>query len=250
MPLTHHEIQDLYAQVKEQLSQGNAKDAKDLLDRVPLDSSDNLFVEYLQGVCEQELGNLDRAKKRFKYVVSVDPTFVAAAEALVHMDPESISEGELKYLYQLIIAEKPRVSQQIASFMMRHHDTAPVVPVEYSGMFRDSQKVDVDADEHFSDAALNGDSQDGEDSGDGIDPEQLEERTRAASEDPGSLIDPVFGSRQAADTAEPVAEDNVEETIPVEPDAELSLGSSESAASPVQEALEIDPVPALLEFIA
>jgi len=239
--MTHYEIQDLYQQVKEQLNQGNAQDAKDLLDKVPLDSSDNLFVEYLQGVCEQELGNIDRAKKRFQYVVSVDPSFVAAAEALVHMDPENISEGELKYLYQLIIAEKPRVSQQISSFMMRHHETVPVVPVDYSGLFKDSRNVSVDAEEHFSDAALNRKEQDTEDLGEGIDQAQLEERTRAATEDPDSLIDPVFGAgRPGTEQPAAVEEASSEETAEAAPvDMHAAEPGAEPAEAPVSE-LEAD----------
>ena len=85
MTLSTIQVRELYEEVKTYLDQGNISDAKTLLDELPIDSSDHIIVEYLQGVCEQESGNHDRAAKRFRYVISLNPEFIGAAAALIHL---------------------------------------------------------------------------------------------------------------------------------------------------------------------
>jgi tetratricopeptide (TPR) repeat protein len=122
MSLNYVALKNLHAQVLAWLEQGIPQKAKRKLDELTFEEKDNLFVEYLQGICEQELGNRERAIRRFKYVISQDPGFVRAAEALYHLAEDSLTTGEKKYLCQIIHFHKPD-DAKAAEFLKEHTDT-------------------------------------------------------------------------------------------------------------------------------
>ncbi len=234
MPLSTSEIRNLYDQVKEFLDQGAPTEAKQLLDAVPLDSSDDLMIEYLQGVCEQELGNHDRAIKRFSYVISMEPSFTTAAEALIHLHPESLTEGQLKYLYELIMAEKPRVSQQTSAFLQIHEELDPEPLMDFSKNQTSTATDTERSDDHFADSSLTA-SEPAEGSDGAENHDLLNERTQEAMDDPDSLIDPMFAEHRTGEAA-PEAENAVEE-VPVmaEETTDIDLQSEVETEAVVEE---------------
>lgn len=119
MPLAYETLKNLHAEVIAYLEKGMPEKAKNKLNELPVNDADNLFVEYMYGICEQELGNIERAVKRFKYVVKHDPAFVQAAEALAFIGDDLLTIGEKKYIYKIITAHKPD-QQSKTEFILEH----------------------------------------------------------------------------------------------------------------------------------
>ncbi|HDR04734.1 MAG TPA: hypothetical protein ENN84_05750 [Candidatus Marinimicrobia bacterium] len=141
MSLNYVALKNLHAQVIAWLEQGIPQKAKKKLDELTFEEKDNLFVEYLQGICEQELGNREKAIRHFKYLISQDPTFVRAAEALYHLAEDSLSVGEKKYLCQIIHLHRPD-DEKIKKFLDAHAEVPTELilkPLQSSG---ESQLID------------------------------------------------------------------------------------------------------------
>ncbi len=100
-------IYDTYKSVGDLLEKGLADQGLHLIKRVSPDIRDHVIVRYLKGVCQQESGSFEMAEYYFRGVIQDDPGFIAAAEALLYMSDNTLTDGEKAYLCELIAMMKP-----------------------------------------------------------------------------------------------------------------------------------------------
>lgn len=76
--------------------------AKELL----ADEPNNPLLQYSLALCYLDKNEENKAMEHFNKTLSLDPSFVSAAENLVELNKDGYSLGELKYLYTLITSHK------------------------------------------------------------------------------------------------------------------------------------------------
>lgn len=104
---TMKRIHDIYTSVSNLLEKGLAKQGLSLLKTVSPSLQNHPIIQYLKGVCQQEIGDYDSAENYFRTVIHNDPTFLSAVEALLYMPDNSLTQGEEAYLCELVAMLKP-----------------------------------------------------------------------------------------------------------------------------------------------
>jgi len=103
-------IHEIYKSVGHFLEKGLADQGLNLIKHVTADIRDHVVIRYLNGVCQQESGASEMAEYYFRNVIHEDPGFVSAAEALLYMRDNMLSDGEKAYLCELIGMIKPETA--------------------------------------------------------------------------------------------------------------------------------------------
>ncbi|HAE87380.1 TPA: hypothetical protein DCG86_05085 [Candidatus Marinimicrobia bacterium] len=100
-------IRDTYQTVGNLLEKGLAVEGLNIMKYIPADIRDHVVIRYLKGVCQQESGAAEMAEYYFRSVIHEDPGFISAAEALLYMRDNMLTDGEKAYLCELIGWMKP-----------------------------------------------------------------------------------------------------------------------------------------------
>jgi len=100
-------IHDTYQTISNLLEKGLADQGLNIIKHLPADMQDHVVIRYLNGVCQQESGAPEIAEYYFRRVIHEDPGFISAAEALLYMRENMLTDGEKAYLCELIGWMKP-----------------------------------------------------------------------------------------------------------------------------------------------
>ncbi|MFA6617880.1 MAG: tetratricopeptide repeat protein [Candidatus Neomarinimicrobiota bacterium] len=90
------------------------------------EKSKDAFMHYAIALCYYKNGNNDKASGHLNMTLSLDPSFVSAAELLLSINKHVYSLGELKYLYTLIISHK-KGNEEMYRFLDQFSST-PINP--------------------------------------------------------------------------------------------------------------------------
>lgn len=123
-------IKEIYDSVGNLLEKGLPEEALNCIKASSPEIRDQTVMTYLKGVCYQETGHYDRAEESFRRVILQDPGFVAAAEALLYMNDNHLTDGEKQYLCELISMGKAE-SDTLKELRSKLLYTEPVLLSEY-----------------------------------------------------------------------------------------------------------------------
>jgi len=100
-------IHETYRTIGDLLEKGLADQGLNVIKHVPADIRDHVVIRYLNGVCQQESGAAEMAEYYFRSVIHEDSGFISAAEALLYMQDNMLTDWEKAYLCELIGWMKP-----------------------------------------------------------------------------------------------------------------------------------------------
>jgi|GEM_PF-1778060 len=123
-------IKEIYDSVVDLLEKGLPEEALNQISGSFPEIRDQTIMTYLKGVCYQETGHYDLAEESYRRVILQDPGFISAAEALLYMRDNHLSDGEKAYLCELINMVKPE-SETLKEICRNLMDTAPVLLSEF-----------------------------------------------------------------------------------------------------------------------
>jgi tetratricopeptide (TPR) repeat protein len=118
-------IKEIYDSVGDLLEKGLPEEALNRITGSSPEIKNQTIITYLMGVCYQETGHYDQAEESFRRVIQQDPGFISAAEALIYMNDNHLSDGEKRYLCELISMAKPD-SQTLKEIRQKLLDVEPV----------------------------------------------------------------------------------------------------------------------------
>ncbi len=123
-------IKEIYDSVTDLLVKGLPEEALTHIENSSPEIRDYTIMTYLKGVCYQETGHYDKAEESFRRVIIQDPGFISAAEALLYMRDNHLSDGEKRYLAELISMGKYE-SETLKELRKSLTDTEPVMLSEF-----------------------------------------------------------------------------------------------------------------------